>query len=122
MLNISVFGLTEFFTRAIIYFLQVINHKDFKNRVDFDMQIHEELCSANIKFVCLAGFMRILSKEFVSKWRGRLVNVHPSLLPSFKGMDAHKQVLEAGVRISGCTVHFVEVSADMRFIQIFVCF
>lgn len=74
------------------------------------MKIHEVLQAAKIEFICLAGFMRILSGEFVRRWQGRLINVHPSLLPSFKGMNAHKLVLEAGVRLSGCSVHYVVVS------------
>ncbi len=73
------------------------------------MSVNESLEREGIQLVCLAGFMRILSGEFVRKWKGRLLNVHPSLLPSFKGINAHQQVLDAGVRISGCTVHFVEV-------------
>ena len=75
------------------------------------MAVSAALEEEEIQLVCLAGFMRILSGEFVRKWHGRLLNVHPSLLPSFKGINAHEQVLEAGVRLSGCTVHFVEVNA-----------
>ena len=93
-----------------IILFQVIKHKEFKSRLDFDMAVHAALEDAGVELVCLAGFMRIVTAEFVRKWHGRLLNVHPSLLPSFKGMHAHKLVLEAGVCISGCTVHFVEVS------------
>ncbi|XP_022082566.1 trifunctional purine biosynthetic protein adenosine-3-like [Acanthaster planci] len=98
---------------------KVINHKDFKSRVDFDMALHEALVAAGVEFICLAGFMRILSGEFVQRWNGRLVNIHPSLLPSFKGMHAHQMVLESGVRLSGCTVHYVveEVDAGAILVQ-----
>ncbi|CAG0901276.1 unnamed protein product, partial [Darwinula stevensoni] len=90
----------------------VRSHKKYPTRVAFDLAIHEELVKRGIDLVCLAGFMRILSKEFVALWKGRVLNTHPSLLPAFKGHDAHRLVLEAGVRISGCTVHFVEVEVD----------
>ncbi|XP_033124049.1 trifunctional purine biosynthetic protein adenosine-3-like [Anneissia japonica] len=91
---------------------KIISHKNYKKRVDFDMVVNESLKEAGVEVVCLAGFMRILSGEFVRKWQGHLINIHPSLLPSFKGMHAHKLALEAGVRISGCTVHFVEEEVD----------
>ena len=94
----------------VIYLTQVINHKDFKSRVDFDMSVHAALVASGVEFICLAGFMRILSGEFVRLWHGGLINIHPSLLPSFKGMHAHQMVLESGVRLSGCTVHYVVVS------------
>ena len=95
-------------------FFQVIKHKDFKSRLDFDMAVHAALEEAGVELVCLAGFMRIVTGEFVRKWIGRLLNIHPSLLPSFKGMHAHKMVLEAGVCITGCTVHFVAVSPKIQ--------
>lgn len=87
----------------------MINHKDYPDRESFDAAMNVELHAAGVEIVCLAGFMRILSEEFVKHWRGALLNVHPSLLPSFKGANAHKDVLAAGVRVSGATVHFVEV-------------
>ena len=90
----------------------IISHKDFKKRLDFDMAMLARLKQADVELVCCAGFMRILTGEFVNAWPGRLLNIHPSLLPSFKGMDAHKQVLEAGVRITGCTAHFVVEEVD----------
>ncbi|GFR26422.1 trifunctional purine biosynthetic protein adenosine-3, partial [Trichonephila clavata] len=87
---------------------KVLSHKNFKKRVDFDMAVHAILKENGVEIVCLAGFMRIVSKEFVQLWQGNLLNVHPAILPAFKGMDAHKQVLEKGAKITGCTVHFVE--------------
>lgn len=89
--------------------MQVIKHTEFSSRLEFDMAMHNRLVAAGVEIICLAGFMRVLTGEFVKKWRGRLINIHPSLLPAFKGTHAHQQVLNAGVRLTGCTVHFVEV-------------
>lgn len=91
---------------------KTIFHRGHPTRESFDDRIDEALRSAEIDIVCLAGFMRVLSDRFVRRWQGRLVNIHPSLLPSFKGLDVHRQVLDAGVRISGCTVHFVVTELD----------
>ncbi|XP_067127613.1 trifunctional purine biosynthetic protein adenosine-3 [Centruroides vittatus] len=91
---------------------KVISHKGYKSRVDFDMKVHEALIEAGVEIVCLAGFMRIISAEFVKLWSGRLINIHPSLLPSFRGAHAHRDALAFGARITGCTVHFVEPEVD----------
>ena len=90
----------------------VISHGSFSRREDFDAALDAALHKAEIELICLAGFMRILSDGFVDKWRGRLINIHPSLLPSFKGTRVHERAIEAGVRISGCTVHYVTPEMD----------
>lgn len=91
---------------------RTISHRTFASREEFDAAVDQVLKQESIELVCLAGFMRILSDGFARAWQGRLVNIHPSLLPAFKGMDVHRRVLEAGVRISGCTVHFVVPELD----------
>ena len=92
--------------------VEVIDHKEFQSREDFDDALHEALTRANVDFVCLAGFMRRLTEDFVKSWRGRMLNIHPSLLPAFKGLNVHERMLDAGVKIAGCTVHFVSSDVD----------
>ena len=87
-----------------------VDRKLFSSRADFEAEILKYL--AEIDLVVLAGFMRILSPEFVKKFSGRLMNIHPSLLPSFPGAHAHRDVLAYGVKVSGCTVHFVDEGTD----------
>lgn len=87
----------------------VVDHRAYADREAFEGALGEAL--AGVELVCLAGFMRLLTAGFVQRWWGRLINIHPSLLPAFKGLDVHPQVIAAGARFSGCTVHFV--SADM---------
>jgi phosphoribosylglycinamide formyltransferase-1 len=89
-----------------------IAHASYHSRELFDSALDDLLRDADAGIVCLAGFMRVLSNHFVDRWTGRLVNIHPSLLPAFKGLNVHRRVLEAGVRISGCTVHFVVSELD----------
>jgi phosphoribosylglycinamide formyltransferase-1 len=91
---------------------KVIAHQDFAARDAFDQAIEQALAAARVEFVCLAGFMRILGDAFVGHWRDRLINIHPSLLPAFKGLHTHERALAAGVRFSGCTVHFVRPAMD----------
>lgn len=91
---------------------QVISHRDYATREEFDAALDAALQAAGIELVCLAGFMRLLGETFVERWRDRLVNVHPSLLPAFRGLDTHARALAAGVRFTGCTVHFVRAAVD----------
>jgi phosphoribosylglycinamide formyltransferase-1 len=91
---------------------KIIPHQGYATREAFDAAVDAALRDANIEIVCLAGFMRILSDWFVERWRGRLINIHPSLLPAYKGTNVHARVLAAGERISGCTVHFVVPELD----------
>ena len=91
---------------------ETIDHKDFENREDFEAAVNDALKIAKIDYVCLAGFMRRLTDSFASDWRGRLINIHPSLLPAFKGLHVHERMIEAGVKLAGCTVHFVSSEVD----------
>jgi phosphoribosylglycinamide formyltransferase 1 len=85
---------------------------DYASREAHDGAIHDALESLDTDIVCLAGYMRMLTARFVEKWAGRMINIHPALLPSFKGLDTHRRALEAGVRVHGCTVHFVTPEMD----------
>jgi phosphoribosylglycinamide formyltransferase 1 len=89
-----------------------LSHKAFNSRQEFDERVSKELLNHNIELVCLAGYMRLLSDAFCQKWRGRMINIHPSLLPKYKGLDTHRRVLEAGEKEHGCTVHFVTPALD----------
>ena len=91
----------------------VVDRRSHADRESFDAAVIADLEAAGAEFVCLAGFMRLLGEGFVNRWRDRLINIHPSLLPAFKGLHVHERVLEAGVRISGCTVHFVRPEMDV---------
>ena len=90
---------------------QVIT-KNGRSREEHDAEITAELKKRNVELVCLAGYMRLLSPEFIRAFPNRILNIHPSLLPCFKGLDAQKQAIEYGVKVSGCTVHFVDESLD----------
>ena len=90
----------------------VVDHKGFESREDFEAALNDALNHANIDLICLAGFMRILTEDFVNRWRGRMLNIHPSLLPAFRGLNVHDRMIAAGVKIAGCTVHFVSPEMD----------
>lgn len=90
----------------------VIDHKAFDGREPFERALDHALNEAEIQLVCLGGFMRVLTPWFVERWQDRLLNIHPSLLPAFKGLDTHARALDAGVRVHGCTVHLVRPELD----------
>ena len=90
----------------------VIEHKQYPTREAFDDVMHQQLLDWNVDLVILAGFMRILSAEFVQAWEGKMINIHPSLLPNYKGMHTHQRVLNTGDVLHGCTVHYVTAELD----------
>ncbi len=90
----------------------VISHRDFPDRAAFDAAMEEEILRQGAELICLAGFMRLLDSRIIEAWQDRMINIHPSLLPSFKGLDTHERALEAGVKLAGCTVHFVRPEMD----------
>lgn len=90
----------------------VIDHTAYPSREAFETALHAHLQDVGVDIVCLAGFMRLLTGDFVGRWGDRMLNIHPSLLPLFKGLDTHARALEAGVRFHGCTVHVVRPDMD----------
>lgn len=90
----------------------VVDHKTFPDRISFEAALNTVIDDAAPGLICLAGFMRLLSDPFVNAWRDRIINIHPSLLPAFRGLHIHERVLDAGVRFSGCTVHYVRPEMD----------
>jgi phosphoribosylglycinamide formyltransferase-1 len=90
----------------------VVSHRDYPSREAFDAALAAAIEPCRPDLIVLAGFMRVLTPAFVERYRGRMINIHPSLLPSFTGLDTHRRALEAGVKIHGCTVHFVTPALD----------
>lgn len=91
---------------------KIINQKDYESKKDFENALTNTLKNQNVDLVCLAGFMSILSKNFLKEWNRKVINIHPSLLPSFRGKNAVKQALENRVKTAGCSVHFVDEGID----------
>lgn len=90
----------------------VLSHRDFASRDDYDRALARELRARDVGLVCLAGFMRLVGTELIDAFPNRILNVHPSLLPSFPGLDAQKQAIEHGVKVSGVTIHLVTAELD----------
>jgi phosphoribosylglycinamide formyltransferase-1 len=103
-------GLTTAKSRGVA--TAVVDHRSFADRGAFDSALAAEIDRHQPELVVLAGFMRILTEPFIERYRGRMVNIHPSLLPAFPGLHTHRRALEAGVRIHGCTVHFTAPAVD----------
>lgn len=91
----------------------VVDHKAYPDRESFDRAVSAELEAAGVELICLAGFMRLLTPWFVESWRDRLINIHPALLPSYKGLHTHERALADGVKLHGCTVHVVRAEMDV---------
>ncbi|HYQ45139.1 MAG TPA: phosphoribosylglycinamide formyltransferase [Polyangiaceae bacterium] len=89
-----------------------ISHREFADREAFDQRLVDALREADVNWVALAGFMRVLTPQFLAAYPGRIINIHPSLLPAFPGMDAQRQAFDYGVKLTGCTVHFVDHGVD----------
>jgi phosphoribosylglycinamide formyltransferase-1 len=89
-----------------------IDHRQYANRMAFEARLHQTLLDHGVELICLAGFMRLLTGGFVDRWRDRMINIHPSLLPAFPGLETHQRALDAGALITGCTVHFVRTEMD----------
>tara|TARA_B100000886_G_C20363946_1_gene466482 strand:+ start:155 stop:742 length:588 start_codon:yes stop_codon:yes gene_type:complete len=92
--------------------LKVIDHKKFASFREWELEVEKYMQKLNVDLICLAGFMKILSEVFVKKWKKKIINIHPSLLPAFKGLNAQKRAFEYGVKFTGCTVHYVNEELD----------
>ncbi len=90
----------------------LVPHREQPTRQQFEILLQTHILESGCELVCLAGFMRVLSHRFVSLWQGKMLNIHPSLLPAFPGLNTHRRALEAGVRLHGCSVHFVNEELD----------
>ena len=91
---------------------KIIDHRNFSSRSEFDQKMTDVMVNAGVELICLAGFMRVLSREFVNHWWNNVINIHPSLLPAFKGLNAQNRALDSGTKFSGCTVHVVRSGVD----------
>ncbi len=91
---------------------EIILHKNYQNRQSFDMEIDKSFRHMGVEFICCAGFMRIISAYFINKWQNKIINIHPSLLPKYKGLNTHQRAIDAGDKKHGCSIHFVNAKLD----------
>ena len=92
--------------------IRIVEHSLYDSRQKHEDEIDKIVRETEVELICLAGYMRVLSESFVNKWEGKIINIHPSLLPSFPGVDTHERALKRGVRVHGCSVHFVTSELD----------
>ena len=109
--QLDAYGLTRAEKAGIA--TETIDHRSFSSRGEFEERLTEVIRAHKCELVCLAGFMRMVTETFVRAWHNRLVNIHPSLLPAFRGLNTHARAIEAGVRFAGCTLHFVRAEMDV---------
>ncbi len=100
------------FAKAAKIATQVVDHKQYSSREDFDAALHQTLVSHNVDLVCCAGFMRVMTPAILDHWRGRMLNIHPSLLPAYKGTHTHERAIADGAKHHGASVHFVTPELD----------
>ncbi len=91
---------------------KIISHNDYQDRQSFDMAIDKSFRHMGVEFICYAGFMRIMTAYFIDRWQDRIINIHPSLLPKYKGLNTHQRAIDAGDKKHGCSVHYVRVKLD----------
>ena len=100
------------FARSAGVETKLVNHRDYADRTSFDKALGDAIAAYRPDLIVLAGFMRILTEQFIERFSGRILNIHPSLLPAFSGLDTHRRALDEGVKLHGCTVHFVTPALD----------
>ena len=100
------------FARSAGVETKLVNHRDYADRASFDKALGDVIAAYRPDLIVLAGFMRILTEQFIERFSGRILNIHPSLLPAFSGLDTHRRALDEGVKLHGCTVHFVTPTVD----------
>lgn len=100
------------FARSAGVETKLVNHRDYADRTSFDKALGDAIAAYRPDLIVLAGFMRILTEQFIERFSGRILNIHPSLLPAFSGLDTHRRALDEGVKLHGCTVHFVTATLD----------